>query len=68
MNIQELKALLTPIVCDSNLTKSEISNRLGPIAAQFMDENPDIAMEVVFNVWNNTMADIVMKNGLGKSI
>ncbi len=66
MNLQELKAKLVPIVCDSNLTGSMRTALLSPICGEWLEANPDLTVEEVFDQWNNTMADIVIENGLGR--
>lgn len=64
MNRTELKAQLAPIVCDLNQTKNERSDKLGPIASEFMRDNPNILMDNVFNIWNEVMVEIVEENNL----
>lgn len=64
MNRTELKAQLMPIVCDLNQTKEERSDKLGPIASEFIKDNPNIPMDNVFNIWNEVMVEIVEENDL----
>lgn len=67
MTREELKAKLTPIVCDLTLTTEERSNKLGPIAVEFMEGRDDGTSwsDEVFEVWNATMVEIVRENNLG---
>lgn len=68
MTREELKAKLTPIVCDLTLTKEERSNKLGPIAVEFMKGRDDGTSwpDEVFEAWNTTIVEIVEENNLGR--
>lgn len=70
MTRDELKAKLTTIVCDLTLTKEQRSNKLGPIAAQFIAEQEEseivVDYDAVMNNWDNIMAEIVLENNLGR--
>ncbi len=65
MNRKELKEALTPIVCDQSLTKEARADKLGPYVRTFMDDNPNIPVDNVLNIWNEVMVEIVEENGLG---
>lgn len=68
MTREELKAKLTPIVCDLTLTKEARSNILGPIAVEFMEGRDDGSSwpDEVFNTWNTVMAEIAQEYSLGR--
>lgn len=69
MTRDELKTQLAPIVCDSTLTKEQRADKLGPIFATFAKEEEDNGTSYPddwFNIWNETMAEIVIENNLGR--
>jgi hypothetical protein len=66
MTRDELKAILTPTVIDSTLSKEERDRVLVPTAKLWMIacESTDMTYEQVMNEWNLVMVEIVDEYGL----
>jgi hypothetical protein len=67
MTREELKAILTPIICNLDQTKEERASLLGPIALSFwLSTERYISQEEIFFAWNAVIVEIVEENSLAE--